>query len=128
MGNLVELFKKIKMTSGTNAKVDLLKAFPEPEKLKTFLTKAYDPNLIYSITSTGIEIKSQGLNPDMPTELFDKIPLQQGRNGKISFIKQNLTSYTQEVVDLFLWCHLVFMFKKFLSLKLSFSPPSYPYL
>lgn len=85
--NLVELFKKIKNTSGTNDKIELLKAYPQPEELKRFLDYAYNPNHIYGIRA-NFDFATNGLQSNIPFDLFEKLKITSGRNAKISLIDQ----------------------------------------
>lgn len=101
-----DLFEQIKNTSSTNEKIKLLKFYNGTEQttehLKEILKYVYSGDIIFGITSKGINIVGQGFKDTFPIGLYGALLKTDGRNAKIDYLKLHLPLYTKKVQEYFL--------------------------
>lgn len=106
MENLCELFRKISATSSTKEKKSLLASFQDKERLKKVLLFAYDPDVLFRITSDVIKpalinVKFGNFD-DIPVEAFSKLLQTQGTNAKLKYVLEISSQLTANATQWFL--------------------------
>ena len=81
------LLEAVKKEPRSTQKIKMLEQFPHREELKKLLYLAYDPHVVFGITSKAMPVKRGGLVSDVNPDILEKIPTIRGRNAKIEYLK-----------------------------------------
>lgn len=83
---IFKLLEAIKREPRSSRKVHLIEQFPHKDELRRLLYLAYDPHVVFGITSKAIPVKRGGMVAEVDPNILEKIPAIKGRTAKINAI------------------------------------------
>lgn len=83
---LFKLLEDIKRTHSHRRKIELLQKFPHQKELKQLLYLAYDPQVVFGITSKAFATRTGGMLSEVDPNILEQISSIKGRNEKIRAI------------------------------------------
>lgn len=93
---IIPLFEEIKKESRTIKKIELLKNYKYRNELVQILRYAYDPNILFNVTSKNVPMGRSGIMRDLSLSIFEKL-LNMSHSEKLSFLKNGLSWYNEKV-------------------------------
>ena len=87
---LIQLFDNIKKESRSTKKIKLLKDFPYPDYLKSFLAYAYDSKYVFNVTSKTFAKLKGGVMPMLPDDFFHKVLEIKNHGERVKYIERQL--------------------------------------
>ena len=83
---IFKLLEAIKREPRSSRKVQMIEQFPHKAELKKLFYLAYDPHVVFGITSKAIPVKRGGMVAEVDPNVLEKIPEIKGRTAKINAI------------------------------------------
>lgn len=80
---ILKVFERVKNEPRNNQKIKYLKEFPHKAELKRFMCLAYDPRVVFGITSKAFKPKRGGLVAEIDPGILEAVLEARGRNEKI---------------------------------------------
>jgi len=84
---IFKLLEAIKKEPRSSRKIQMITDFPHKDELRKLFFLAYDPSVVYGITSKTFPVKKGGLVSEVDPNILEKIPEIKGRNAKIQYIQ-----------------------------------------
>jgi DNA ligase-1 len=85
------LLEAVKREPRSTKKIQMLEQFQYKEELKKLMYLAYDPHVVFGITSKAIPPKRGGLVSEVDPDILEKILTIKGRNAKIEHVKMAIS-------------------------------------
>lgn len=83
---IYKILEAIKKEPRSSQKIKLIEQFPHKQELQKLFYLAYDPHVVFGITSKALPSKRGGLVSEVNPDILEKIPEIKGRNAKVEYI------------------------------------------
>lgn len=84
---LIDLFDSIKKESRSTKKIKLLKEFPYPNYLKTFLSYTYDSKYVFNLTSKTFSKIKGGIGIGLSQDFFKKVLEINNHSKRVKYVE-----------------------------------------
>jgi len=99
---LVEVIEAIRNEPRSTKKIELLRSYPDQDRLKLLLWYAYSNDVVFNVTNNGVKIPGYGFVEEIDLLFFETLQKLSGRNDKLKAIAMELRRYTARASKLIL--------------------------